>query len=133
MALGSTIVWFVIISLFYCLFCVNATTYRELLLMRQSVRISDTLVSKGGNYELGFFTRNRENSTEYYVGIRSKKVPNDKIVWVERYLLYQLATSSALLTIHNGNIRLIDGDNTHHSHMVRNSLRYVVRVRVRGS
>ncbi|KAK2355244.1 G-type lectin S-receptor serine/threonine-protein kinase [Trifolium repens] len=50
--------------------------------MGQSVRSSDTFLSKGGNYELGFFTRKRENSTKYYVGIWSKKVPHDKIVWV---------------------------------------------------
>jgi hypothetical protein len=95
------------------MFCVNATSYREFLVMGQSVRISDTLVSKGGHYELGFFTTKLEYSTQYCVGIRSKKVPNDKIVWVERYLVYQFVTSSALLTIHNGNIRLIDGANTH--------------------
>jgi len=95
------------------MFCVNATSYRELLVMEQSVRISDTLVSYGGNYELGFFTTNMENSTLYYVGIRSKKLPNDKIVWVERYFMNPFVTSSALLTIHNGNIRLTDGVNSH--------------------
>jgi len=112
MALASKIVSLPILSLIYCLnmLCLNATSYREFLVMGQSVRISDTLVSYGGNYELGFFTRSRENSTKYYyVGIWFKKVANDKIVWVANRE-YAPQTSSAFLTIHDdGNIVIIDG------------------------
>jgi hypothetical protein len=77
--------------------------------MGQKIRYSDTLVSKGGNYELRFFTTYRENSTKYYVGIRFKKVPNDKVVWVaNRDCTFE--TSSAFLTINpDGNIVIIDG------------------------
>jgi len=95
------------------LFCANATTYIELLQMGQMVRISDTIVSNGGNYELGFFTRNQDNSTKYYVGIWFKKVPKDKIVWVANRD-YAFQTSSAALTIHpDGNIVIIDGQITY--------------------
>jgi hypothetical protein len=88
---------------------VNATTYRELLQIGQSIGISDTVVSNGGSYELGFFTRSKDNSTKYYVGIWFKKVPNDKIVWVaNRDHAFQ--TTSPELTINpaDGNIVIID-------------------------
>jgi len=113
MELGSTIISLLILSLFYCLnlLCVYATSYREVLVVGQLVRNSDTLVSKGGNYELGFFTRKIENSTKYYVGIWSKKVANDKIVWVANRDDNAFQTSSVFLTIdHDGNIVIIDGD-----------------------
>lgn len=106
------------ILLLYCLnlFCVNAATYREFLRIGQSVGISDTIVSYGGNFELGFFSRIRENSTKYYVGIwfKFKKVPNDKIVWVANRN-YSFQTSSAVLTIQpDGNLAIIDGPVTFH-------------------
>ncbi|KAK2408534.1 receptor serine/threonine-protein kinase SD1-7 [Trifolium repens] len=89
--------------------------------MGQSVRSSDTFLSNGGNYELGFFTRKRENSTKYYVGIWSKKVPHDKIVWVANRD-YSLQTSSAFLTIQpdDGNIVIIDGPVTYDVSRVAN-------------
>ncbi|KAK2354483.1 receptor serine/threonine-protein kinase SD1-7 [Trifolium repens] len=99
----------------FCLFCVNATTYRELLQIGQSIGISDTVVSNGGSYELGFFTRSKDNSTKYYVGIWFKKVPNDKIVWVaNRDHAFQ--TTSPELTINpaDGNIVVVDGQITYH-------------------
>ncbi|KAI5411732.1 hypothetical protein KIW84_056703 [Lathyrus oleraceus] len=117
MALASTFVSLAILLslLLYCLnlFSVNANSYREFLQMGQSVRISDTLVSYGGNYELGFFTRDRDNSTKYYVGIWFKKVPKDKIVWVANRD-YAFQTSSAFLTIQpDGNIAIRDGQMTY--------------------
>jgi hypothetical protein len=94
---------------------VNATTYRELLQIGQSIGISDTVVSNGGSYELGFFTRSKDNSTKYYIGIWFKKVPNDKIVWVaNRDHAFQ--TTSPELTINpaDGNIVVVDGQITYH-------------------
>ncbi|RDX84537.1 Receptor-like serine/threonine-protein kinase SD1-8, partial [Mucuna pruriens] len=95
------------------MFCVNAATNKEFLLMGQSLGTNDTLLSYSGNFELGFFYRIRDNSTKYYVGIRYKKVPNDKIVWVANRD-YALETSSAVLTIQpSGNIVIIDGQVTY--------------------
>ncbi|XP_058779549.1 G-type lectin S-receptor-like serine/threonine-protein kinase At1g11330 isoform X2 [Vicia villosa] len=95
------------------LFSVNANSYTEFLRKGQSVRISDTFVSYGGNYELGFFSRDRDNSTKYYVGIWFKKVPNDKIVWVANRD-YAFQTSSAFLIIQpDGNIAIRDGPMTY--------------------
>ncbi|CAK8535025.1 unnamed protein product [Lathyrus sativus] len=114
MALASTFVSLSILLL-YCLtlLSVNAYSYREFLQMGQSVRISDTVVSYGGNYELGFFHRDRDNTTKYYVGIWFKKVPNDKIVWVANRD-FACQTSSAFLTIQpDGNIAIRDGHMTY--------------------
>jgi len=115
MALDSKIVLSLILSLIYCLnlVCVYATSYRELLVVGQSVGYSDTLVSKGGNYELRFFTQNIENSIKYYVGIRFTKLLNDRIVWVaNRDNAFQ--TSSAFLTVQDdGNIVIKDGKMTY--------------------
>ncbi|KAL5081566.1 hypothetical protein RYX36_009987 [Vicia faba] len=110
MAMASTLYFFAILLFYYLnLFSVNANSYREFLQMGQSVRTSDTVVSYGGNYILGFFTRDRDNSTKYYVGIWFKKVPNDKVVWVANRD-YAFQTSSAFLTIQpDGNIAIRDG------------------------
>ena len=59
------------------MFYVNATTHKEIPQMGQSLGTSDTILSCGGNFELGFFSR--DYSTKYYVGIWYKSVPNDKI------------------------------------------------------
>ncbi|XP_020237913.1 receptor-like serine/threonine-protein kinase SD1-7 [Cajanus cajan] len=93
-----------------CMFCVNAATNKEILRMGQSMGTSDTVLSRGGKFELRFFSRTRENSTMYYVGIIwKKKVPNDKIVWVANRD-YALQSSSAVLTIQpDGNMVIIDG------------------------
>ncbi|WJX87543.1 hypothetical protein P8452_69724 [Trifolium repens] len=113
----SSVLDYLLMFIFYwfSLFCVNATTYRELLQIGQSIGISDTVVSNGGSYELGFFTRSKDNSTKYYIGIWFKKVPNDKIVWVaNRDHAFQ--TTSPELTINpaDGNIVVVDGQITYH-------------------
>jgi hypothetical protein len=113
----SSVLDYLLMFIFYwlSLFCVNATTYREILEIGQLIGISDTIVSNGGSYELGFFTRSKDNSTKYYVGIWFKKVPNDKIVWVANRD-YAFQTTSVALTINpaNGNIVIVDGQITYH-------------------
>jgi len=97
------------------MFCVNAVTYKEILQTGQPLGTSDSVVSDSGKFELCFFTRVRDNSTKYYVGIRYKRVPNDKnkIVWVANRD-YALETSSAVLTIHtDGNFVIEDGPLTY--------------------
>ncbi|KAK2407733.1 S-locus lectin protein kinase family protein [Trifolium repens] len=114
----SSVLDYLLMFIFYwlSLFCVNATTYREILEIGQLIGISDTIVSNGGSYELGFFTRSKDNSTKYYVGIWFKKVPNDKIVWVANRDYAFQTTSVVALTINpaNGNIVIVDGQITYH-------------------
>ncbi|KAL2327770.1 hypothetical protein Fmac_021197 [Flemingia macrophylla] len=120
MALTCTFTTFTtLISL--CMFCVNAATYKQFLQMGQSMGTDDTVISYGGNFELGFFTRTRENSTKYYVGIWSRKVPKDKIVWVANRD-YALESTSAVLTIQpDGNMVIIDGQVTYQVNKASNN------------
>ncbi|XP_027356119.1 receptor-like serine/threonine-protein kinase SD1-8 [Abrus precatorius] len=105
----------------FCMFCINATTNKEFILMGQSLGTSDTIVSYGGNFELGFFSRIRDSTTKYYIGIWFKKVPHDKVVWVANRD-YAVQTSSAVLTIHSdGNIVIIDGPMMYHVNNVSNN------------
>ncbi|XP_014518460.1 G-type lectin S-receptor-like serine/threonine-protein kinase At1g11300 isoform X1 [Vigna radiata var. radiata] len=110
---------------FLCLyvFCVNAVTYKEILQTGQSLGTSDSVVSDSGKFELCFFNRVRDNSTKYYVGIRYKRVPNDKnkIVWVANRD-YALETSSAVLTFEpDGNFVIMDGQVTYRVNKVSNN------------
>ncbi|KAG4986213.1 hypothetical protein AAZX31_12G135100 [Glycine max] len=114
--------------LFLCMFCVNATTYKEYLWMDQSLGTSDTILSRSGNFELGFFPAVRENSTNYYIGIWNKKGGSDKnkIMWVANRD-YAVQASSAALTIQEteGNIIIIDRQMTYHvSQISNNSITY---------
>lgn len=52
----------------------------DTLLPGQSLFTNQTLVSKGGKFELGFF--NSGNSTNYYIGIWYKHIPVRTVVWV---------------------------------------------------
>ena len=102
-----------------CMFCVNATTHKEILQTGQSLGTSDTLLSYGGNFELGFFSK--DNSTKYYVGIWYKRVPNDKIVWVANRDS-PVQTSSAVLIIQpDGNFMIIDGQTTYRVNKASNN------------
>ncbi|WVZ03381.1 hypothetical protein V8G54_024187 [Vigna mungo] len=106
-----------------CVFCVNAVTYKEILQTGQSLGTSDSVVSDSGKFELCFFNRVRDNSTKYYVGIRYKRVPNDKnkIVWVANRD-YALETSSAVLTFQpDGNFVIMDGQVTYRVNKVSNN------------
>ncbi|KAK8464219.1 hypothetical protein PHAVU_011G149532 [Phaseolus vulgaris] len=110
---------------FLCLFmfCVNAVTNKEFLQIGQSLGILDSVASHSGKFELCFFTKVRDNSTKYYVGIRYKRVPNDKnkIVWVANRD-YALETSSAVLTIQpDGNFVIMDGQVTYRVNKVSNN------------
>ncbi|XP_020259464.1 G-type lectin S-receptor-like serine/threonine-protein kinase At2g19130 [Asparagus officinalis] len=46
----------------------------------QSISGNQTIVSKGGIFELGFFTPGKSNN--YYIGIWYKKIPTQTVVWV---------------------------------------------------
>ncbi|KAK7405166.1 hypothetical protein VNO78_06365 [Psophocarpus tetragonolobus] len=129
MALTSTLTSLTTLLWLCMLFYENeATTSKEFLRMGQSLGSTDTIISRGGSFELGFFSRVRENSTKYYVGIWNKRVANDKnkIVWVANRD-YAVQTSSAVVTIQSdGNIVIIDGPMTYHvSNVSYNSITYV--------
>ncbi|CAL5200787.1 unnamed protein product [Lathyrus oleraceus] len=70
----------------------------------------NTLVSKGGTYELGFFTPG--NSNKRYLGIWYKKIPIQTVVWVANRLI-PINDSSGTLTLNNttGNLVLTQKNN----------------------
>ncbi|KAF6147525.1 hypothetical protein GIB67_014664 [Kingdonia uniflora] len=75
----------------------------------QSLIGNQTLVSKDGNFELGFFTPG--NSLNYYIGIWYKKVSiQDKTyVWVaNRDTPLKDSSSSALKLLEDGNLVVLD-------------------------
>ncbi|KAK2423949.1 G-type lectin S-receptor serine/threonine-protein kinase [Trifolium repens] len=79
----------------------------------QSISLIDdgnTLVSKGGIYELGFFTPG--NSNKRYLGIWYKKIPIQTVVWVANRI-NPINDSSGTLTLNNitGNLVLTQKNN----------------------
>nr|DAD23143.1 TPA_asm: hypothetical protein HUJ06_024606 [Nelumbo nucifera] len=73
----------------------------------QWINGSKTIVSAGGNFELGFFSPPDSNS--YYVGIWYKKVSFKTVVWVANRE-NPVSSSSSFLTINNdGNLIIVEG------------------------
>ncbi|KAK7272328.1 hypothetical protein RJT34_28847 [Clitoria ternatea] len=73
----------------------------------QSLNGDQTLVSKDGNFELGFFTPG--NSSNYYIGMWYKKVFQKTYVWVANRDTPVSDKNTAMLTISGGNLVLLDG------------------------
>jgi len=124
MALTSSTLASLTSFLCLCTFCVNAVIHREVLPIGQSMGTPDSVVSYSEKFELCFFTRIRDNSTKYYVGIRYKRIPNDKnkIVWVANRD-YAFETPSAVLTIQpDGNFVIMDGQVTYRVNKVSNNV-----------
>ncbi|KAI3427524.1 uncharacterized protein J3R85_009349 [Psidium guajava] len=72
----------------------------------QSLTSSDTLVSSGGEFELGFFSPG--NSSYTYLGIWYKKIEVRTYVWVGNRDL-PLATSAPALAVDGANLLILDG------------------------
>ncbi|XLR34519.1 G-type lectin S-receptor-like serine/threonine-protein kinase At4g27290 [Arachis hypogaea] len=81
----------------------------------QSLSENQTLVSKNGDFELGFFTLDNSTNINYYLGIWYKNIPVRTIVWVANrenpatnhnfvvLLINNTANSTILLTQKNKN------------------------------
>ncbi|KAM4092600.1 hypothetical protein ACB094_06G052500 [Castanea mollissima] len=64
-----------------CIFSIFViTTAVDTIVVTQSIRDGQTLVSSGGNFELGFFSP--VNSKSWYIGIWYKKISTMTVVWV---------------------------------------------------
>lgn len=71
----------------------------------QSISDDKTLVSRGGNFEVGFFTPGTTNNS--YLGIWYKNIPERTVVWVANRC-NPINDSSGLLTINStGNLVLL--------------------------
>ncbi|WOH05692.1 hypothetical protein DCAR_0625112 [Daucus carota subsp. sativus] len=72
----------------------------------QSLSGDKTIVSSGGNYELGFFKPGK--SSKYYIGIWFKKVSEQTVVWVANREKPVKNKYSSELKIVDGNLVLFD-------------------------
>ena len=101
----SLLVFLLILSFFGMQFSVVAVT--DSISQGRVVTRSETIVSVGKVFELGFFTIG--NLSNYYVGIWYKQISVRTIVWVAKCDL-PLTSSSPALTINNeGNLVIVDG------------------------
>nr|CAD1819214.1 unnamed protein product [Ananas comosus var. bracteatus] len=79
------------------------------LSLGQSLSGNQTLISKEGNFELGFFSPSTSDNN-FYIGIWYKKLPTQTIVWVANRDAPIFDTSSAELKISDqGNLVLLNG------------------------
>uniref|UniRef100_M8BKQ6 Receptor-like serine/threonine-protein kinase n=1 Tax=Aegilops tauschii TaxID=37682 RepID=M8BKQ6_AEGTA len=76
------------------------TTAIDTLALGQALPWNETLVSKGGEFELGFFSLG--NSGKHYVGIWYKKISKQTVVWVanREHPVVKPSTSRFMLSIH---------------------------------
>ncbi|PIA60782.1 hypothetical protein AQUCO_00300357v1 [Aquilegia coerulea] len=75
----------------------------------QSLTFNQTLISKGGKFELGFFTPPGTSLNYYYIGIWYKNIPNKTVVWVaNRDIPLTDPTSSEFKLLENGNLVLLN-------------------------
>ncbi|XP_020095223.1 G-type lectin S-receptor-like serine/threonine-protein kinase At2g19130 [Ananas comosus] len=99
--------------LFFFFFFFSLKTHLSLptdsLSLGQSLSGNQTLISKEGNFELGFFSPSTSNNN-FYIGIWYKKIPTQTIVWVANRDAPIFDTSSAELKISDqGNLVLLNG------------------------
>ncbi|XP_028808422.1 G-type lectin S-receptor-like serine/threonine-protein kinase At2g19130 [Neltuma alba] len=73
----------------------------------QTLSGDQTIISSGGVFELGFFKPG--NSSNYYIGIRYKKISQPTIVWVANRDSPVSDKNSAKLVVSNGNLILLNG------------------------
>ncbi|RVX16141.1 G-type lectin S-receptor-like serine/threonine-protein kinase [Vitis vinifera] len=84
-----------------------ADAFTDTISQGQSITTSQTIISAGGEFELGFFSPG--NSTKYYVGIWYKKVSEPTIVWVANRD-YSFTDPSVVLTVRtDGNLEDWEG------------------------
>nr|GLL18306.1 G-type lectin S-receptor-like serine/threonine-protein kinase At4g27290 [Ipomoea trifida] len=89
----------------------NTSLANNLVSKTQSLKSGDTLVSKGGIFEMGFFSPT--NSLNRYIGIWYRQDPKKTVVWVANRDHPLTNTSSAALKITlEGQLALV-GDNNH--------------------
>ncbi|KAJ8617854.1 hypothetical protein MRB53_014040 [Persea americana] len=103
---------FFIALLFCCCFFFDTHTSEaaDSISPGQSLTGDQTITSKEGNFELGFFTPG--NSKNNYIGIWYKKVQEQTIVWVANRETPLLDRSSQLKISDDGNLVLLNQTNT---------------------
>ncbi|CAL5200476.1 unnamed protein product [Lathyrus oleraceus] len=99
--------WFSLLSLFFCLHFHPSLAALTTISTNQSLSGDQTLISKGGIFELGFF-KPGNSSSKYYIGIWYKKVSQQTIVWVANRDNPVSDKNTATLKISAGDLVLLD-------------------------
>jgi hypothetical protein len=90
-----------------CCFCLEFGLAKDTITATNFIKDSETLVSKGSNFKLGFFSP--ANSTNRYVGIWYGHISVSTVIWVANRNK-PLKSSSGILTIsEDGNLVVLDG------------------------
>nr|POE54777.1 g-type lectin s-receptor-like serine/threonine-protein kinase [Quercus suber] len=93
-----------------CIFSIFViTTAVDTIVVTQSIRDGQTLVSSGGNFELGFFSPG--NSKSWYIGIWYKKISTMTVVWVANRDTPLNNTTGAFKLVDHGILVLTDKAN----------------------
>ncbi|CAL5211813.1 unnamed protein product [Lathyrus oleraceus] len=99
----------------FLIICISLHTYPSLSALtiissNQSLSGDQTLVSKDGNFELGFF--NKGNSSNYYIGMWYKKISLRTYVWVANRDDPVSDKIASKLAISDGNLVLLNQSQT---------------------
>uniref|UniRef100_A0A2N9F9M6 Receptor-like serine/threonine-protein kinase n=1 Tax=Fagus sylvatica TaxID=28930 RepID=A0A2N9F9M6_FAGSY len=102
--------WPMLYVFFICLSLNNHLSLgADTISANQSLSGDQTIVSKGGNFELGFFKPGNSSLSKYYVGMWYKKVSLKTIVWVaNRDKPVSDKSSSVLRISEDGNLVLLN-------------------------
>ena len=98
----------IVLLFFMSVTCGNLSTVSDTIFPGESLSGNQTIISKGGVFELGFFTPGK--SQNYYIGIWYKglPIPNKTVVWVaNRNQHVSDPSSSALKLFRDGNLVLL--------------------------
>ncbi|XP_058779979.1 G-type lectin S-receptor-like serine/threonine-protein kinase At2g19130 [Vicia villosa] len=99
--------WLSLLSLFLSLHLCPSLAALTTISTDQSLSGDQTLISKGGIFELGFF-KPGNTSSNYYIGIWYKKISQQTIVWVANRDNPVSDKNTATLKISDGNLVLLD-------------------------
>ena len=101
--------WLMLSFLFICLSLNNHLSLgADTISANQSLSGEQTIISNGGNFELGFFTPGNSSRSNYYIGMWYKKVSLRTIVWVANRETPVSDRSSSVLRISDGNLVLFN-------------------------
>ncbi|GMP52761.1 hypothetical protein CsSME_00018462 [Camellia sinensis var. sinensis] len=91
-----------------CLLFADAST--DTILHGQSITTSNTIVSAGNDFELGFFNLGKGSTTmNYYLGIWYKSISEQTVVWVANRDYLFTDSSVALIISVDGNLVIVKG------------------------
>ncbi|KAJ3670328.1 hypothetical protein LUZ60_010652 [Juncus effusus] len=107
----SCSIFFILYSLLFSLKPYISLATNDTISLTSPLLGNQTLVSKEGNFELGFF-KPSESSKNYYIGVWYKKLPNQTVVWVANRVEPITDPLSSQFKISNdGNLVLLNGSN----------------------